>query len=467
MKILIPFMMISLVTILGSCKVKNPQPTVMNNIPFTGAKGEVKLMILDPGHFHAALIQKTMQKQIDSNVYVFAPEGPDVQDHLDIIKGYNSRSEDPTHWNEIIYTGTGYLEKMLAEKPGNVMIVSGNNAKKTEYIRKAVDAGINVLADKPMVISPENFSLLEMSFKTAEQNRVLLYDIMTERFEITNLIQRELAKITGIFGELQDGTAKEPAITKESVHHFFKLVSGNPIKRPAWFFDVEQQGEGIVDVTTHLVDLIQWAAFPEQTVQKSDIEMLSARHWETDLSAAMFNRITRLDSYPEFLKKYVDSDVLKVFSNGEMVYRIKGKYAKVSVVWNFEAPEGTGDTHYSIMRGSLCNLIIRQNKDQGYKPVLYIERTSDKKTFETDLQEAVDQKIASLYPGVKLKKISNAMWSLDIPEKYKTGHEAHFAQVAARYFQYLADGKLPDWEVPNMITKYYTTTEALKMARKK
>ena len=45
---------------------------------FTGAKGEVKLMTLDPGHFHAALIQKTMYEQIDPTVYVYAPEGDDV-----------------------------------------------------------------------------------------------------------------------------------------------------------------------------------------------------------------------------------------------------------------------------------------------------------------------------------------------------------------------------------------------------
>jgi len=25
---------------------------------------------------------------------------------------------------------------------------------------------------------------------------------------------------------------------------------------------------------------------------------------------------------------------------------------------------------------------------------------------------------------------------------------------------------LPEWEVPNMIVKYYTTTEAMKMAKK-
>jgi hypothetical protein len=38
--------------------------------------------------------------------------------------------------------------------------------------------------------------------------------------------------------------------------------------------------------------------------------------------------------------------------------------------------------------------------------------------------------------------------------------------VAQRYMQYLKDGKLPVWEVPNMLAKYYTTTEALKLAQK-
>jgi hypothetical protein len=44
-------------------------------------------------------------------------------------------------------------------------------------------------------------------------------------------------------------------------------------------------------------------------------------------------------------------------------------------------------------------------------------------------------------------------------------HEEHFGQVTSRFLEYLKDGKLPDWEVPDMITKYYTTTSALKMAR--
>ncbi len=435
---------------------------------FTGAKGEVKIMTLDPGHFHAALVQKSMYEQVDPTVYVYAPAGDDLNGYLKLIEGYNTRAENPTSWVEKVYTGTDYFQKMLTGKPGNVMVVAGNNAKKIEYIKGAIDAGINVFADKPMVINSEGFALLEEAFKTAGEKGLLLYDIMTERHEITTILQRELSKIPDVFGELVDGTEENPAITKESVHHFFKYVSGNPIKRPAWFFDTEQQGEGIVDVTTHLVDLIQWEAFPEQILHKSDVNMISAKHWATELTPEMFKKVTQLDKYPEFLKKDIDGDILKVYANGEMNYTLKGKHAKVSVIWNFQAPEGTGDTHYSIMRGTVCNLIIKQGAEQNYKPTLYIQANTDKgpDTFEGDLKKAVEQDIASMYPGLKLVKQKDNLWMVDIPGKYKVGHEAHFGQVTEKFLRYLKQGHLPGWEVPNMITKYYTTTEALKMALK-
>ncbi len=451
---------------LAACSGGNKSSETEENIPmFTGAKGEVKIMTLDPGHFHAALVQKNMYDQVDPTVHVYAPEGPDVQGHIDLINSYNTRDENPTSWEEIIYKGPDFLEKMLEEKPGNVMVTAGNNAKKTEYILKTVEAGINVLADKPMVISPEEYPKLEEAFRVAEENGVLLYDIMTERHEITTILQRELAHIPEIFGTLQTGTEEEPAITKESVHHFFKYVSGSPLKRPAWFFDTNQQGEGIVDVTTHLVDLIQWEAFPEVILNKSDVNVLSAKRWTTDLTPEMFKKVTQLDNYPEYLQKDLDDDVLKVYSNGEINYTLKGIHAKVSVIWNFEAPEGAGDTHYSIMRGTKCNLIIKQGEEENYKPQLYIEANPniDVKELVGSLYNAV-QGLTSKYPGIKVEKLSNTTWRLDIPEEYKVGHEAHFGQVTEKYLQYLIDGKLPEWEVPNMIVKYYTTTEGLKAA---
>ncbi|WP_321373146.1 putative oxidoreductase C-terminal domain-containing protein [uncultured Draconibacterium sp.] len=434
-----------------------------NNI-FTGAKGEVKIITLDPGHFHAALLQKTMYDQVDPVVNVYAPNGEDVVDHLKRIEDFNTREQNPTTWEEKVYKGDDFFEKMIREKPGNVMVTAGNNAKKTDYIYKTIEAGINVLADKPMVISPEEFPKLEKAFQVAKEKGVLLYDIMTERHEITTLLQRELSQLPEVFGTLQKGSEEEPAITKESVHHFFKYVSGKALKRPAWFFDTEQQGEGIVDVNTHLVDLIQWEAFPEVKLSKEDVEIVSAKRWTTDLTPEMFKKVTYLDDYPEYLEKDVDGDVLKVYSNGEINYTLKGVHAKASVVWNFEAPEGAGDTHYSIMRGTKCNLEIIQGEKEGYKPQLYIEATdADPMVFAGSLNNAVTG-LAETYPGISVKKIGDKMWKINIPEKYKVGHEAHFGQVTEKYLQYLIDGKLPDWEIPNMIVKYYTTTKGLKAA---
>lgn len=445
---------------------KSGQITEKQNM-FTGAKGEVKIMTLDPGHFHAALVQKSMYEMVDSTVYVYAPEGDDLQGHLARINSYNTRPENPTSWNEKVYTGADFFEKMIAEKPGNVMVTAGNNAIKTDYILKTIEAGINVLADKPMVITPEEFPKLEQAFQLAAEKGVLLYDIMTERHEITTMLQRELSKNAVVFGTLQTGTAEEPAITKESVHHFSKMVSGSPLKRPAWFFDTKQQGEGIVDVNTHLVDLIQWEAFPEVILSKTDIEIVSGKRWTTDLTPEMFKKVTALDQYPEYLQKDVVDGTLKVYSNGEIVYKLKGIYAKASVIWNFEAPAGAGDTHYSIMRGTNCNIVIKQGAEQGYKPTLYIEAVAGSSAeLESSLTKAVDQDLQTAYPGIKLVKQAEKLWMVEIPASYSVGHEAHFTQVTEKYLQYLKDGKLPEWEVPNMIVKYYTTTEGLKAALK-
>lgn len=437
--------------------------------PSCSLKKEVKLITLDPGHFHAALVQKVSYPQVSTDVYVYAPGGFDVAEHLKRIDGFNSRPDNPTRWNEIVYTGPDYLEKMLSEKKGNVMIQAGNNGKKTEYIKKTLEAGIHVLSDKPMAIDGRNFKLLEECFELAGQKNLLLYDIMTERNEITTMLQRELSTIPAVYGEQLKGSPDDPAIVKESVHHLFKLVDNKPLTRPVWYFDVTQQGEGIVDVTTHLVDLVQWEAFPEQVIDYTkDIELIDANRWTTSISPEEFKQVTGTEAYPDFLKKDVVNDTLKVYCNGDILYKIKGVTAKVSVIWNYTFPEGGGDTHFSVMKGSKADLVIRQGKEQGYKPELYIEALPDidPAAYEKELEAAMPA-VADKYPGVALNKIADNIWQVQIPEKYRVGHEAHFGQVTENYLQYLHDGKLPDWEVPNMLAKYYVTTAALEMAKGK
>ncbi|MES2378867.1 MAG: putative oxidoreductase C-terminal domain-containing protein [Bacteroidota bacterium] len=428
------------------------------------AQNQYKLVVLEPGHFHAALVQKSMYPQINPDVHVYAPQGPELNAHLALIDGYNKRSADPTHWNEILYTGSNYFDKMLSDKSGNLLVLSGNNKNKTDYILQSVKAGFNVLADKPMAIDEKGFDKLKEAFTTAAKNKVLVYDIMTERYDVTNIIQRELMEMPEIFGQLQKGTAKDPAVIKESTHHFFKSVSGKPLIRPAWYFDVEQEGDGIVDVTTHLVDLVKWTCFPQKVIDyKKDITVTSAKRWPTTLSSAQFAKVTQLNKYPDYLKKDVKDDKLQVYANGEMNYTLNGVAVKITAIWNFEAPVGGGDTYYSLIKGNKCDLVIRQGAAENYNTVLYVEPKGDREQFKKLLENAID-KLSAQYPGLSLANTEKG-WKVAIPEHYNIGHEAQFAEVTRQYLQYLQQGKMPDWEVSDMISKYYTTVSSLEKAK--
>ena len=441
-----------------SCKSEN------KNAETETKSKPVKLVTLDPGHFHAALVQKTMYDDVDPVVYVYAPEGNDLKLHMDRINGYNSRAEDPTHWKEVVYTGNDFFEKMIAEKKGNVVVLSGNNEKKTEYILKALEAGFNVLADKPMAITPEDFELLKKAFEVAKEKNLLLYDIMTERFEINTILQRELSMIPEIFGTMEKGTQTKPAIEMISDHCFYKYISGNVLTRPAWFFDESQQGAGIVDVTTHLVDLVQWECFPDKTLDFSkDITILNAERWPTNMTTSNFKLITKLDSIPGYLKKNLSDTMLAIYSNGEIDYKLRDIQAKVVVQWNYTNEAG-GDTHYSNMRGTKANLVIRQGKDENFKPVLYIDPIKNDTAFQKIVEEGF-KKISAKFPGVELYKTAKG-WSVKLPEKLAEGHESHFARVTSNFLDYLKNKNMPAWEVPNMLAKYYTTTKALEVSLK-
>ena len=425
----------------------------------------VKLITLDPGHFHAALVQKEMYSGIESEVYVYAPKGQELQSHLDLIKQYNERKDNPTHWSEQVHIGKDYLNKMLAEKKGNAVVIAGNNQRKTEYIKKAIAAGLNVLGDKPMAINYINFIALQQSFAEAEKKKLLLYDIMTERSEITNILQKEFTKIPEVFGELKKGAADDPSVVLESVHFFYKNVSGKTLTRPDWFFDPLQQGDVITDVGTHLIDLVQWECFPEQIIDyKKDIQILSAKTWTTPLALSQFTIITKKDTFPGFLRRYVkDDSVLQTHANGEINYSLKNVHVKVTVRWEYKAPEGSGDTHYSILKGTKAALEIRQGKEEDFQPTLYIIPIEKQGNEFVSVLKKVVEKLNISYPGIDIEKNMKG-WKVTIPQQYKVGHEAHFGQVMKRYLQYLKDGKLPDWEVPDMIAKYYTSTKALQVA---
>ncbi len=428
-------------------------------------KKEAKMhwITLDPGHFHAALVQKSMYDEISKKVHVYGQKGNDLKMHLKRIEGYNSLNNNPTQWESVVYEGEDFFEKMLQEREGNVVMLSGNNKKKASYILSAIENDFHVYADKPMAINASNYEALLKAFSLAEKKGLLLYDIMTERSEITTVLQKELSQRNELFGELIVGTPEKPAIVKESVHHYFKYVSGTPLVRPAWFFDTQQQGEGVVDVSVHLVDLTFWECFPQQAIEKNDVSIVAAKRWPTLLSKKDFEAVTNLKTYPDYLIPHVQNDTLAVYANGSISYTLKGHHAKVSVLWNYVAPEGTGDTHYSIMRGTKANLAILQGPEQNFIPTLYIEPNEELE--EKLIHSAIDD-LQKAYKNIGVEKENNR-WKIIISSELREGHEAHFADVTRRYIDFFKQGALPDWEVTNMKTKYYLTTNALTLAQEK
>lgn len=202
-----------------------------------------------------------------------------------------------------------------------------------DYIVKSTSAGYNVLSDKPMVINKEGFELLKTILDSVRTHDLYLYDLMTERYDIHNILTHELMNSKELFDDLQEGTTEEPAISMQSVHHYFKEESGKVLVRPTWFYDVEQQGEDIVDVAIHMVDLINWQCFSDELIDyRSDVKLTSANHWRTKLTLADFIQSTNLDAFPVNLKKYVTNDILEVFGNGSINYQVNGKNIAVTVL---------------------------------------------------------------------------------------------------------------------------------------
>ena len=425
----------------------------------------IRFITLDPGHFHASLVHKEMYPGIVSpRVNIYAPLGPDLLEHLGRMSLFNNRADNPAKWELEVHTGPDFFQRMLREKPGNAVVLAGRNNIKIEYIDGSVNAGLNVLADKPWVIRPQDLPRVEEVLRRSTQNGLVAYDLMTERYEITTILQKALVNDPAVFGSIEKGTPEQPGVEMKSVHYVLKLVAGVPNLRPAWFFDVSQQGEALTDVGTHLVDLVSWTLFHDQPLDyHRDAQVISARHWPLTMTQEQFTRVTGEKTFPAFLAAHVHDGKLDYFCNGEVVYTLKGVNVKLSPLWDYEAPHG--DTHMAIYRGSKARVEIHQDEAEKYRTELYVVPNSpaDRAAVFAALRHAIE-KLQASYPGLVVEEKDDRA-HVTIPDKYRTVHEFHFSQVTNQFLKYMKDPKsLPTWENQNMLVKYYITTRAWELA---
>ncbi|HEY7512337.1 MAG TPA: putative oxidoreductase C-terminal domain-containing protein, partial [Vicinamibacteria bacterium] len=148
-------------------------------------------------------------------------------------------------------------------------------------------------------------------------------------------------------------------------------------------------------------------------------------------------------------------------------YTLRGAHVGLNVIWDWEAPAGAGDSHFAYYRGTRAKVEVRQGAAERNVPEVYV--VPNQAADQAAVRAAVEKKIASLqdrFPGTAVLDLGREL-RLQIPDRLRIGHEDHFAQVTRSFLRYVRDrSALPPWERPNMMAKYYVTTEGTARARR-
>src|SRR5215207_1261231 len=168
------------------------------------------LVVVDPGHFHATLVQQEMYPGLSPRVRVHAPLGPDLIDYLGRIDRYNRRPQGATDWRLDVHAGPDFLDRMRHEPPGGIAVFSGRNRGKIERIIAALETGLHVLADKPAIIESADLTRLDAALSLARERGLVLADMMTGRHNTLVQLLQALRSDPEVFGDPVPGTRVEP-----------------------------------------------------------------------------------------------------------------------------------------------------------------------------------------------------------------------------------------------------------------
>jgi predicted dehydrogenase len=404
------------------------------------------LLFLEPGHFHATLTLRDAQPRVSDEVFVYARVGDEPREFLALVERFNGRAERPTRWRPVVLADADPLERLIAERRGDVVVLAGRNGGKARTMARLRDAGFHVLADKPWLVEPPDIRHVEASLA----GWPLVMEVMTGRHDRGARSLKRLVDTPDIVGELRTDRA---AIEIEGVHHLEKQVDGAPLRRPAWFFDVRVQGSGAVDIPTHVVDQTQWLV--ENTgVAPGEVPVLvAARGWSTAVPLEAFRRITGEAAFPGELRGLVEGDVLDYFCNAELEYRIGSVTAHASSCWRLSSPSGGVDTNRTSVLGTRADVVLERAGDRR----LIVEPHGDAGRALAAVRREL--------PGVVVTEAGDGRFELAIPPALDPGHESHFALVLDEFLATIDDRRWPAALADRTLAKYVLLAQAAARVR--
>jgi len=136
------------------------------------------------------------------------------------------------------------FDELINCSGANTLLTAAINAEKADIIVKAIDAGLNIIADKPLVTTIDD--LLSITEALDRNKNVKLYLMLTERYNPVLVTAKALIEA----GEI--GSAVN--IINMRPHRL------SPNERPAWMFNSTLYGGIINDLAVHDIDIATWLA---------------------------------------------------------------------------------------------------------------------------------------------------------------------------------------------------------------
>jgi hypothetical protein len=123
------------------------------------------------------------------------------------------------------------------------------------------------------------------------------------------------------------------------------------------------------------------------------------------------------------------------------------------------------DFHHAVYRGTFAKVEVRQTANENYRPELFVaSKSPENRAAVASAVSARVERLQRSYPGIAAETAGEEL-HITIPDRYRAGHEAHFAEVVEEFLKYLKSPQsIPAWERPNMLAKYFTTTMGAKIS---
>lgn len=378
------------------------------------------------------------------------------------MEAFNRRPGEPTSWRPIVQTSDHPLDHLIAERRGHLAILAGKNDRKMAAMRRLHDAGFHVLADKPWMADSSGLDDLRHTLASGP----LAVEMMTGRHDMMSILTRKLVRERDVFGDFHVDSG-QPAIEISGVHHLEKTVNGRPLRRPAWYFDIRVQGDGLADIPTHMVDQVQGlvaAASSNDAGPAPAPELVSARTWATQVPLALFARVTGGSVFPPGLSDLVNGEELAYRANAELAFRVGAVSAALHTRWDLSAPSVGGDTHRSVIRGTRAEIRVEQHEGTGFRRRLSVVPRGEVDHVRGALASAVAA-WQEAYPGIGVVAAGSPC-EIRVPPALDVGHERHFPLLLAEFLSLVEGGGMPRDLAAATLAKYTLLSQAAAAARR-